>query len=400
MMVNHSGASIEGVREVSGPLTSVKVIEMAGIGPAPFCAMMLADMGAEVIRVDRRSFASTEHVACDPLLRSRRSIALNLKHPDAVNTLLRLIENADVFIEGFRPGVTERLGLGPSVCLQRNPRLVYGRMTGWGQDGPLAAAAGHDINYIALSGALHLIGAPGGKPVPPLNLIGDFGGGGMLLAAGVLAALLEARASGRGQVVDAAMVDGTIALLGMMFGMRAETYFRDATGENLYAGDVPFYGTYQTKDGKYVAIGSLEPQFYALLLDKLGLGEQFAGLGFATVDDPEARERWPALRTALESTFRTRTRDEWCQLLEGSDVCFAPVLTLAEAASHPHNVARQNFVEIDGVVQNAPAPRFSRTKADTPVPARRPGEDTETVLRAAGFSEPEIERLRTAGALS
>jgi alpha-methylacyl-CoA racemase len=385
---------------VSGPLASIKVIELAGIGPAPFCAMMLADMGAEVVSVDRCSFASTEHVGRDPLLRGRRSIALNLKHPEAVSTLLRLIEGADVFIEGFRPGVTERLGLGPSECLQRNPRLVYGRMTGWGQDGPLAAAAGHDINYIALSGALHLIGPPGGKPVPPLNLLGDFGGGGMLLLSGVLAALLEAKASGRGQVVDAAMVDGTIALLGMMFGMRAESYFRDETGKNLFAGDVPFYGIYETRDCKYVAIGSLEPQFYALLLDRLGLGEQFAGLGVAAVDDPKAQERWPALRKALESTFRTRTRQEWCQLLEGSDVCFAPVLTLAEAANHPHNVARQNFIDIAGVVQNAPAPRFSRTKADTPVPRRRPGEDTETVLRTAGFSTPEIERLRAVGALS
>jgi alpha-methylacyl-CoA racemase len=385
---------------MSGPLASVKVIELAGIGPAPFCAMMLADMGADVVRVDRPSVASTEDVTSDPLSRSRRSIALNLKHPEAVSTLLKLIESADVFIEGFRPGVTERLGVGPAVCLQRNPRLIYGRMTGWGQDGPLAAAAGHDINYIAISGALHLIGPPGGKPVPPLNLVADFGGGGMLLLSGVLAALLEARASGHGQVIDAAMVDGTIALLGMMFYLRAKSFFRDATGENLFAGNVPFYSTYETKDGKYVAIGSLEPKFYALLLDKLGLSEQFAGLGVATVDDPNARTRWPALRQTLETTFRTRTRQEWCQLLEGSDVCFAPVLTLAEAADHPHNMARQNFVKVGGVVQNAPAPRFSRTKADAPVAARRPGEDTEAVLRAAGFSTPEIERLRALGALS
>lgn len=384
---------------MSGPLNGIRIIELAGLGPGPFCAMMLADMGAEVIRVERASNASA--APRDPLARNRRSIALNLKSPAAIETLLKLASTADALIEGFRPGVVERLGIGPQVCLARNPRLVYGRITGWGQDGPLAPAAGHDINYIALSGALHLIGQPGGKPVPPLNLVGDFGGGGMLLAAGVLAALLEARTSGRGQVVDAAMVDGAVALLGMFFGMRAETFFRDATGENVLAGGAPFYDAYQTSDGKYISIGSLEPQFYALLLEKVGLdAEAFGGLGMISMNDPKARERWPALRDALSNAFRSRTREEWCELLEGTDVCFAPVLSLEEAARHPHNEARGTFIDIEGVVQNAPAPRFSRTSSPRPAPPRKPGEDTEAVLQDAGFSPEDIQRLRTEGALS
>jgi alpha-methylacyl-CoA racemase len=361
--------------------------------------MMLGDMGAEVIRIERAGSTAND-AGRDPLLRNRRSVSLNLKHREAVATALTLIETADVLIEGFRPGVAERLGLGPNVCLQRNARLVYGRMTGWGQDGPLAAAAGHDINYIALTGALHLIGPPGGKPTPPLNLLGDFGGGGMLLLCGVLAALLESRQSGKGQVVDAAMVDGTVALLGMMFALRATSYFRDATGENIFAGGVPFYDCYETRDGKYVSIGSLEPQFYALLLEKLAItDENFRGLSVASVNEPDAQARWPALRAALTRTFKTRTRDDWCRLLEGTDVCFAPVLTLEEAARHPHNVARGIFIEVGGVVQNAPAPRFNRTAPDTPVPGRRPGEDTESVLQEAGLSRADIEHLRNTGAL-
>jgi alpha-methylacyl-CoA racemase len=379
---------------LSGPLSGLRVIEMAGLGPAPFCAMMLGDMGADVIRVERSTTSSQPGAAHDPLLRNRRSIALNLKHPAGVEALLRLADDAAVFIEGFRPGVAERLGIGPQTCLERNPRLVYGRVTGWGQEGPLARAAGHDINYIALSGALHLIGQPGGKPTPPLNLVGDYGDGGMLLLAGVLAALLEASHSGRGQVVDAAMVDGAAALLGLFFGLRASSHFRDATGENFLAGGAPFYDTYETSDGKYISIGSLEPQFYALLLEKLGLDRsKFGGLGMDTVDAPEARARWPALREELTSVFRTRTREEWRQLLEGTDVCFAPVLSLDEAARHPHNVSRKTFIDVDGVVQNAPAPRFSRTRAVAPISPRRPGEDTEAVLRDAGFTREEIETL-------
>jgi alpha-methylacyl-CoA racemase len=387
---------------MGGPLSGFKVIELAGIGPAPFCGMMLGDMGADVIRVERAAATLESDPAKDPLLRNRRSIALDLKQPDGVETALRLIATAHVLIEGYRPGVTERLGLGPDACLKRNPRLVYGRMTGWGQDGPLAPVAGHDINYIALSGTLHLIGPPGGKPTPPLNLIGDFGGGGMLLLSGVLAALLEASNSGRGQVVDAAMVDGAVTLMGMMFALRANGFFSDATGENILAGGAPFYDTYETSDRKYISIGSLEPQFYALLLEKLGLGAEaeLQGLGIASVGDAAARARWPALRRALQRVFKTRTREEWRGLLEGSDVCFAPVLTLEEAAHHPHNVARQTFIEVGGVVQNAPAPRFSRTPASTPVPGHNAGLDTEGVLLEAGVSLAEYQRLRAAGVVS
>jgi alpha-methylacyl-CoA racemase len=383
-----------------GPLNGLKVIELAGIGPAPFCAMMLADMGAQVVRIERTA-PREESPSRDPLLRSRRSVALNLKSHGGIAAALRLIETADVLIEGFRPGVAERLGLGPDVCLERNPRLVFGRVTGWGQDGPLALVAGHDINYISLTGALHLIGPAGGKPTPPLNLIGDFGGGGMLLLSGILAALFETRHSGQGQVVDAAMVDGTVAMLGMMFGMRADHYFRDATGENILAGGAPFYDSYATLDGKYISIAALEPQFYALLLDKLGIAEpQFHGLDVRSMLQPEARARWPALREELTRIFKSRTREAWCDLLEGSDVCFAPVLSLDEAARHPHNVARQTFIDVDGVVQNAPAPRFSRTQNAPPTAARHAGADTLLVLREAGFSSGEIERLRAAGALT
>jgi alpha-methylacyl-CoA racemase len=384
---------------MGGPLSGFRVIELAGIGPAPFCGMMLGDMGADVIRIERAGATLERDPAKDPLLRNRRSIALNLKHPAGVETALRLIATAHVLIEGYRPGVTERLGLGPDTCLNRNPRLVYGRMTGWGQNGPLAGVAGHDINYIALSGTLHLIGPPGGKPTPPLNLIGDFGGGGMLLLSGVLAALLEASNSGRGQVVDAAMVDGAVALMGMMFALRADGYFRDSTGENTFAGGAPFYDTYETLDRKYISIGSLEPKFYALLLEKLGLSAEaeLEGLGIVSIDDAAARARWPALRRALQRVFKTRTREDWRDVLEGSDVCFAPVLTLEEAAHHPHNVARQTFIEVGGVAQNAPAPRFSRTPASTPTPGHNAGLDTEGVLLEAGVSHAEYQRLRTAG---
>lgn len=385
---------------MSGPLRGLKVIEFAGIGPAPFCAMMLADMGAQVVRIERPASGNDDPTR-DPLLRSRRSITLNLKHPQGVATALKLVEQADVLIEGLRPGVAERLGVGPEACLARNPRLVFGRVTGWGQDGPLAAAAGHDINYIALTGALHLIGPPRGKPTMPLNLLGDFGGGGMLLLGGILAALLEARQSGKGQVIDASMVDGTVTLMGMMFALRANGYFRDATGENMFAGGVPFYDVYETQDGKYISLGSLEPQFYALLLEKLGItNPDLKGLGVESVQRPDAQARWPVLREELTRIFKTRTREAWCQLLEGTDACFAPVLSVQEAMSHPHNVARGTFIEVGGVPQNAPAPRFSRSTPEPPTPGRLPGADTVTVLREAGLSAAEIGQLKAVGALS
>lgn len=384
-----------------GPLEGVRVLELAGLGPAPFCGMMLGDMGAEVIRIERPGTLWHEP-SRDPLLRNRRSLKLNLKHAEGLATALRLVAACDVLIEGYRPGVMERLGIGPAECLQRNPRLVYGRITGWGQTGPLASAAGHDINYVALTGALHLIGPPGGKPVPPVNLVGDFGGGAMLLLSGVLAALLESKLSGKGQVVDAAIVDGTVALLGMMFSFRANSFFRDATGENVLAGGAPFYDTYETRDGRYVSIAALEPQFYALLQEKLGIDDpELKELGIATVDDAAARARWPALRAALARIFKARSQEEWCRLLEGTDVCFAPVLTLKEAARHPHNIERRNFLTINGVLQNAPVPRFSRTTLDQPECGREPGQDTDSVLaEVLSLTPPEIEGLRRAGALS
>jgi alpha-methylacyl-CoA racemase len=362
--------------------------------------MMLGDMGAEVIRIERPG-ALWHEPSRDPLLRNRRSVGLNLKHPEGLATALRLVGASDVLIEGYRPGVMERLGIGPSECLEHNPRLVYGRITGWGQTGSLALAAGHDLNYIALTGALHLIGPPGGKPVPPVNLVGDFGGGAMLLLSGVLAALLESKLSGKGQVIDAAIVDGTVALLGMMFSFRANSFFRDATGENVLAGGAPFYDTYETLDGRYVSIAALEPQFYSLLKEKLGIDDpELDGLGIATVHDAAARARWPSLRAVLARLFKMRTQEEWCRLLEGTDVCFAPVLTLEEAARHPHNIERRNFVTVNDVLQNAPVPRFSRTTLDQPECGREPGEDTESVLgEVLALTPPEIERLRRAGAL-
>jgi alpha-methylacyl-CoA racemase len=368
-----------------GPLAGYRIIELAGIGPGPFCGMMLSDMGAEVIRVDRPG-AGAGRVK-DVLARNRRSIALDLKKAEGVETVLRLVATADALFEGFRPGVTERLGLGPEVCLGRNPKLVYGRMTGWGQDGPLAHAAGHDINYIALTGALHAIGRPGERPVPPLNLVGDFGGGGMLLAFGIVCALLEAQKSGKGQVVDAAMVDGAAALMAMFFTMGAGGAFKAERGTNMLDGGAHFYDTYETSDGKHVCIGSIEPQFYALLLEKTGVDKA----RFAPQMDPA---QWPALKEELARVFRTRTQAEWCVIMEGTDVCFAPVLSIFDAPRHPHNVARGTFVEVDGVMQPAPAPRFSRTGAEVSHPARQPGADTAAVLADCGFSDSEIAALR------
>ncbi len=373
-----------------GPLAGIKVIEFAGLGPAPFCGMMLADMGAEVLRIDRKGggpdLLGQRH---DVLARGRRSVGLDLKQPPGVETALRLIDSADVLLEGFRPGVMERLGLGPEVCRRRNPRLVYARMTGWGQDGPLAKAAGHDINYIALSGALSAIGRPGGAPVPPLNLVGDFGGGGMLMAFGIACALLEAGRSGQGQVVDAAMADGAALLTSMIYSLRGNGLWPGGRGENLLDGGAPHYGTYECADGKWVAIGPLEPQFYALFLEKCGIDDP----DFA---DPADRSHWPRLRAKLETLFKSRPRAEWCTLLEGSDACFAPVLDFDEAPAHPHNRARGSFFTQGGIVQPAPAPHFDRTPASPGGQPPAPGEHTEAALADWGFSPGEIAGLRAA----
>ncbi len=374
-----------------GPLGGYRIIELAGIGPGPFCGMMLADMGAEVIRVDRPSAAPRR--GRDVLTRGRKSIAVDLKSQAGREVVLKLCEGADGLFEGFRPGVTERLGLGPEDCMGRNPALVYGRMTGWGQDGPMAQAAGHDINYIALAGALHAIGPKGGKPVPPLNLVGDFGGGGMMLAFGLVCGMLEAARSGKGQVVDAAMVDGAATLMAMFFSMHAGGAMHEERGTNLLDGGAHFYDTYETSDGKYISLGSIEPQFYALLLEKAGLDkEEFS----AQMD----QGRWPEYKEKLALAVKQRTRAEWCDIMEGSDVCFAPVLSLAEVADHPHNKARGTFKELDGFVQPAPAPRFSRSEAGLTHGSRLPGQDTRDVLAAAGYESSEIDSLVAAGAVT
>lgn len=373
-----------------GPLAGYRIIELAGIGPGPFCGMLLSDLGAEVIRVDRISQSSNRPK--DVLTRGRKSIAVDLKSPEGRELILKLCESADALFEGFRPGVTERLGLGPEDCMGRNPGLVYGRMTGWGQDGPLAQTAGHDINYIALSGALHAIGNKGGKPVPPLNLVGDFGGGGMVLALGIVCALLERHKSGKGQVVDTAMVDGASILMAMFFTMRASGMFKYERASNLLDGGAHFYDTYETSDEKYISLGSIEPQFYALLVEKAGLDKEV----FAPQMD---QSRWPDLKEKLAAVIRTRTRDEWCDIMEGTDICFAPVLNMEEAAEHPHNKARETFVEVDGVVQPAPAPRFSRTAPEIRHGSRKPGEDTMAVLTQQGFSDSDIESLVKAGVI-
>jgi alpha-methylacyl-CoA racemase len=363
------------------------VIELASLAPAPFGCMVLADLGADVLRVERPgSCGPTAPAPVDPLTRGRRSVGLNLKDPAGVELLLRLTESADVLVEGFRPGVAERLGFGPDICAERNPALIFARMTGWGQDGPLAPTAGHDIDYIAVSGALYPIGRAGERPVPPLNLLGDFGGGGMLLAIGVLAALVERQRSGRGQVVDAAMVDGSALLTSFIYGLRARGGWRDERGVNLLDGGAPFYDTYQTADGRYVAVGALEPQFYAALLTGLGLGEAELPAQL----DPAG---WPVLREHFTAIFAQRTRDEWVGVFDGTDACVAPVLSPAEAAGHPHNAARGVFTELDGVRQPAPAPRFSRTKVGKPAPPGRPGADTEDVLSGLGLTAEQIAGL-------
>jgi alpha-methylacyl-CoA racemase len=378
---------------MSGPLSGLTIVELAGIGPGPMCSMMLGDMGADVIRIDRTGAHVMDRLA-DPKYavhnRSRRSVSVDLQKKEGVEVVLRLIDKADGLTEPFRPGVAERLGLGPDVCLARNSRLVYGRMTGWGQEGPLAKAAGHDINYIALTGALHAIGGKD-KPVPPLNLVGDFGGGGMLLAFGMVCGLLESQRSGKGQVVDAAMVDGAALLLGGIYGLAgAGIWNEEERGINLLDGGAPFYGTYETKDGKFVSIGSIEPQFYALLLEKTGLKGQ---------DLPAQNDRkaWAQFKSRLEGIFKTKTRDEWCQVMEGSDVCFAPVLTMKEASQHPHAKARNAYVDVLGFPQPAAAPRFSRTKEGVKSPAAKRGQHTDEVLGERGFSAREIDELKAAG---
>ncbi len=377
-----------------GPLAGVRVVELQGIGPGPYCGMMLADMGAEIIRVDRAGSAGQTANKTDILARGRKSIAVDLKQTEGVETVLRLVETADVLIEGFRPGVMERLGLGPDVCLARNSKLVYGRMTGWGQTGSMASAAGHDINYISLSGALHAIGPEGEKPVPPLNLVGDFGGGGMLLAFGVAAALYETANSGKGQVIDAAMTDGSALLMNAVFGIMNTGRWNPARGTNLLDGGAHFYGTYETSDGRWVSVGSIEPQFYALLLEKTGLA------GDNSLPKQMSRDDWPMLKEKLTEIFRTKSRDEWDEIMLGTDICYAPVLTFEEAVEHEHNSVRDTFVEQDGIKQAAPAPRFSRTPPDLPATAVAPGAHTDEVLGSMGISQDDISRLRESGAVA
>ncbi len=380
---------------MSGPLTGVKVLELAGIGPGPFCGMLLADMGADVLRVDRAQESDLGlpvEPKFDIMARGRRSVALDLKRPESIAMVLDWVAKADVLTEGFRPGVTERLGLGPDACFARNPRLVYGRVTGWGQHGPLAQAAGHDINYIALTGALHAIGRKGGAPVPPLNLLGDFGGGGMVLAFGIACALFETRVSGKGQVIDAAMTEGVAGLMAMFYGRMAAGHWRDQRGVNVLDTGAPWYDVYETADGKHVAIGSIEARFYAELLARLGLDP-------AALPGQFEFARWPELRAAFTAAFKTRTRDAWCKEMEGTDVCFAPVLSIAEASRHAHNRARGTFAEIDGVTQPAPAPRFSRTPGAIARGAPRRGEGGAQALADWGFGKAEIEGFRAHGAL-
>ena len=373
-----------------GPLQGIRVLEFAGIGPGPFCAMLLADMGADVTRIDRATGAAGR-APVDPLLRGRRSIAVDLKRPEGIEAILRLVAGSDALIEGFRPGVMERLGLGPDVCLARNPKLVYGRMTGWGQDGPMAQAAGHDINYIALAGALEGIGRAGEPPLPPLNLVGDFGGGGMLLAFGVLAALLDQKRTGKGQVVDAAMVDGAALLMSMFWGMRHVGMWTETRGTNLLDTGAHFYEVYECADGKYISLGSIEPQFYAELVKRAELDVN----EFPQMD----RGNWPRMKSKLGEVFKRKTRAEWCRIMEGSDVCFAPVLAMSEAPSHPHNAARKTFIEVGGVTQPAPAPRFSRSVPEVSRPPARTGEHGEEVLASYGFSAQEISKLRESKAV-
>lgn len=379
----------------SGPLQGIRVVELAGLGPGPFCGMVLADLGAEVIRVDRADLVVGGHTSStrtDLHNRGKRSVGVDLKHQGGVEVVLRLAGSADTLIEGYRPGVAERLGIGPAACLARNPGLVYGRMTGWGQTGPLAERAGHDIDYIALSGVLDAIGPEDG-PLPPLNLVGDYGGGGMLLAVGILAAIIHSRQTGVGQVVDAAMVDGSALLTTAFHGYMAKGFWTRARSSNLLDGGAPFYSVYETSDGAYVAVGALEPQFFATLIGHLDLDP-------AAIGQQSDRDRWPEMRAVFASRFRERTRDQWVELFEGLDACVAPVLAFDEAPAHPHNAHRRTFVEVDGVVQPAPAPRFSATPTAAPVGPSFPGRDTDRLLESLGFSQTETSKLRRVGAVA
>ena len=376
-----------------GPLNGYTVIELAGIGPAPMGGMVLADMGAEVIRIDRASGASAL-VMKDVSARGKKSVVLNLKEPEGIETLLRMVENADVIIDPYRPGVCEKLGIGPDVCLERNPKLVFARMTGWGQDGPLAHAAGHDINYISITGALYATGRKGQKPVPPLNLVGDMGGGGMLLVNGVLAALLEAANSGKGQVIDVAMVDGAAQLMWMFHGFETLGMWDASQREsNMLDGAAHFYDTYECADGEYISIGSIEPQFYALLKELAGLSEE----DFGNQND---QSQWPAMKDKLAAVIMQKTQAQWCDIMEGTDVCFAPVLNFMDAPQHPANVARDTYIEVDGITQPAPAPRFSRTPSAVKHGGHDIGQDTDAVLAAMGFGEQEIAALKNSGAIA
>ena len=377
-----------------GPLNGHTVIELAGLGPGPFCGMMLADMGARVIRVEPVHKLTAMPHFNDPLLRGRDSIALDLKAAGGVDVLLRMVKKADVLFEGYRPGVAERLGFGPEVCFEHNPRLVFGRITGWGQDGPLRDRAGHDINYISLSGVLHAVGRAGETPVPPLNFVGDFGGGGMLLAFGITSALLETAKSGKGQVVDAAMLDGAVAMMAMSMGFREIGLYRDKRGTNFLSGAAHYYDTYETKDGKYLAVGALEPEFYDIFIELAGLDrERFAPHGFGASVSPQDSGEWQSLKEELACVMKSKTRQEWQDIFADSDACTTPVLNLEEAAAHPHNRARKTFVENDGAMQNAPAPRFSRTAPVMPASAAKPGVHSNAVLESFGFSDTEIAYL-------
>lgn len=382
---------------MSGPLSGIRIVEFAGIGPGPFCGMMLADHGAEVIRIDRASGSrggSQPVTSKDVLARGRKSIAINLKTAEGVALARKLAASADGIIEGFRPGVMERLGLGPEELLKDNPKLVYGRMTGWGQTGPYAPWAGHDINYIALAGALAHYGRAGGKPTPPINMVGDFGGGGMMLAYGMVAALLNVARGGEGQVIDCAMTDGTAVLMSMMHGMKNMGVWSEDLGVNMLDTGAHFYDTYETADGKFISIGSIEPQFYAELRKLAGLEED------TQFDAQHDRKQWGTLKDKLTVLFKSKTQGEWNALMEHTDVCYAPVLTMTEAAQHPHNVARGTFIEVGGDTQPAPAPRYSGTANAVPAPAPLPGEDTDAILRVLGIDANEAAALRDAGTVA
>lgn len=377
-----------------GPLSGIRIVEFEGLGPAPFAGMMFADMGAEVISITRKTCPEDRDFVNSISERGKKSIAINLKSPEGVETVLKLLEKSDALIEGFRPGVMERLGLSPQTCLARNPKLVFGRMTGWGQTGPLAHAAGHDINYISLSGALGAIGRAGEKPMPPLNLVGDFGGGGMFLAFGVVSAILEASRSGQGQVVDTSMVEGSAVLMHMMYSFFNNGQWQDQRGANMLDTGAHYYETYETADGQYMSVGPIEPQFYALLMEKAELDPSVFG-------NQNDIARWPDMKKALAEVFKSKTRQQWCEIFEGSDACVAPILNMTEAPRHPHNVERGSFIDVGGHIQPGPAPKFSRTAPEVSAPAPRPGSDTRAVLeQVLGLNSEELASLQGSGALS